>query len=132
MESGASFARESVGAVLSANMTNPPISQFLTAYIWRSPLLRIFCSGTSRPSLSGTSPEEEGPDISSLGGEKFEGRAAILVVLILSPGFVVAVDVSVKHRKSDKECHTDQVFNRFNILVVINQREYLLHFTNRS
>jgi hypothetical protein len=67
------------------------------------------------------------------GEEKFGGGGmSVLFVLILFLGFVVVVDVSVEHRKSDKECHTDQVFNRFYVLVIVNQREYLLHFTNRS
>jgi hypothetical protein len=44
---------------------------------------------------------------------------------------IAVVDVPVKYREPDKKGHADQVFHTFDILVVIDQREYFLHFPYR-
>jgi hypothetical protein len=55
----------------------------------------------------------------------------VLVVLVTFSAVIPFVDVPVEDRESDEKCHTNKVFNTFNVLVVVNQREYLFNFTNR-
>jgi hypothetical protein len=41
------------------------------------------------------------------------------------------VNIAVENWKPDKECHADQVFHPFDILIVIDQRNNFLHFPYR-
>jgi hypothetical protein len=40
------------------------------------------------------------------------------------------VDVAVKHREADKECYADQIFNAFDVRVVIHHGEDFLNPAN--
>ena len=44
--------------------------------------------------------------------------------------FPFVVDISIENRESDKESDTNQVLDTFDVLVVIDQSEYFLYFTN--
>ena len=45
--------------------------------------------------------------------------------------FISFVDVAVKHWETDEEGYTDQIFNTFDILVIIYQGEHFLDFSYR-
>jgi hypothetical protein len=53
------------------------------------------------------------------------------VDLFVFSGIIRFVYVSVEHRKPDEERYTDEVFDPFNVLVIVDQGEYLFYLANR-
>jgi hypothetical protein len=92
-------------------MKSPPISQVLTAYIWLSPLLGRWIPIRRFLHTS--------------------GGAVNNPLLLLFLGVIRFVYVSVEHRKPDEERYTDEVFDPFYVLVIVDQGEYLFYLANR-
>jgi hypothetical protein len=62
---------------------------------------------------------------------KVKPAAGSQLLLFIFLSVVRLVYVFVERRKPDEERNTDQVFDPLDVLVIVNQREYLFYMANR-